>query len=120
MRDGAHRYDHHGGAVSPGSALASRHQSLQLGDVARLELVERGDAEQAHRAGYLLAEDLDSAVDALAPAGHEAVEVGAADEGESRLERDRGVDVGARRDFGAEVHLVVGADLAHELELQVE
>lgn len=56
-RVGAHRYDHHGGAASPGTVLDARRRALQLGDVARFELVERGDAEPTNRASDLAAED---------------------------------------------------------------
>ena len=60
-------------------------------------------AEEAHRAGDLGGEDLDRAVDSCASAGHQAVEVRAADQGESGAERDRGDDVGAVHDAGVEV-----------------
>ena len=69
----------------------------------RLELVERRDAEQLHRAL-----DLGRARISIvrstpcASAGHEAVEVGAADERELRAEGDRGDDVGAVHDAGVD------------------
>ena len=58
---------------------------------------------------------VDRLVDAAPAAGHEAVEVRAADEREARAERDRRHDVGARHDARVEVHLEVGADLAHDV-----
>ena len=65
------------------------------------------DAEQLHGPLDLAAEDLDGAVDALAAAGHQAVEVGAADQREAGAVRDRGDDVLAGHDPGVEVHLEV-------------
>src|SRR5699024_6484886 len=53
-------------------------------------------------------------------AGHEAVEVGAADEGEAGAEGDRGDDVGPVHDAGVQGDLGVGAYLAHDLGQQVE
>ena len=55
-----------------------------------------------------------------AAAGHQPVEVGAADERELRAEGDRGDDVGAVHDAGVDHHLDVLADLAHDLGQQVE
>ena len=53
-------------------------------------------------------------------AGHQAVEVRAADQGEPRAECDRGDDVGAGHDAGVEVDLDVPADLADHVGEQVE
>src|SRR6185312_6213991 len=88
--------------------------------MAGFELFERGDAEQTHRARELGAEDLDGAVDTLASAGHEAVEVGATDEREPSAEGNRGHDVRPRHDAGVEQDLGVLADLAHDLWQQME
>ena len=57
-------------------------------------------------------EDLDGPVDAVAAAGHQAVEVGPADQREVGAVGDRGDDVLAGHDPGVEVHLEVAADLA--------
>src|SRR3954453_4519592 len=70
----------------------------QLRDVTRVQLFEGAHAEQLHRPYDLLAEDADGAVDAPPAAGHQAVQVGPADHGEPRAERDRGHDVGAGHD----------------------
>src|SRR3954447_24940105 len=75
----------------------------ELGDVAGLELVEPAHAEQPHRALDLPAQDLNGAVDAFASAGHQAVEVGATDQGEPGSVRDRRDDVLAGHDAGVEM-----------------
>ena len=77
----------------------------ELSDVVGVELVEGGDAEESHGALDLAAEDLDGAVHALAAAGHQAVEVGAADEGEVGAVGDRGDDVLAGADAGVQVRV---------------
>src|SRR6476469_7055827 len=56
-------------------------EALELGDVGGGELVEGVGAEELHGADDLVGEDRDGAVDPGAAAGHEAVEVGAADQG---------------------------------------
>jgi hypothetical protein len=48
-------------------------EALELGDVARFELFERGDAEQFHGAHDLFAEDRDRPFDPGAAARHEPV-----------------------------------------------
>src|SRR5690348_4858317 len=63
-------------------------QAAELGHVGGGELVEGVRAEQLHGADDLVGEDRDGPVDAGPPAGHEAVQVGAADEGEPRAEGD--------------------------------
>lgn len=64
----------------------------QLRHVAWFEFVERGDTEQAHRAFYLTAKNLDHAVHTVSPTSHEAVEVGSPDERELRPERTKSSD----------------------------
>ena len=78
---------------------------------ARARAVEAPDAEQSHGALDLALEDLDGPVDAGAAAGHQAVEVGAADQGEPGAVRDRGDDILAGHDPGVQVHLEIGAHL---------
>src|SRR5262249_62107107 len=85
-------------------------EAAELGDVAGVEFGDAGHLEQFHRADDLVAEDVDGAVDAGPAAGHEAVEVGAADEGEARAEGDRRDDVGAVHDAGVDRDLRAAAD----------
>src|SRR5699024_4659664 len=84
------------------------------------EFVDGGDLEEFHGAYDLFGEDLDGSVHAWAAAGHEAVEVGAADEGEVGAQGDGGDDVGAVHDAGVEDDLDVVADFAGDLGQQVE
>src|SRR5699024_11078380 len=100
--------------------VADGHQRGQLGDMARFELVECGNSEQRHGAGDLGAQDLDGAVHALAAAGHEAVEVGASDEGEVGAEGDGCDDVRAVHDAGVDHDGRLGTDLAAHLWKEVE
>src|SRR5258708_13065043 len=65
-------------------------EQAQLGDVAGVELGDAGDLEQLHGADDLVAQDLDGPVDAGPAARHQAVQVGAADQGELGAERARG------------------------------
>src|SRR5450759_2648263 len=84
--------------------LSQRHQTGELSDVAGFELVEGGDAEQLHGATDLARQDLNRAVDTLAPAGHEPVEVRASDESEARAHCYRCDDVSPVHDAGVEVN----------------
>ena len=52
--------------------------------------------------------------DALPAAGHQAVEIGAPDQGEPRAERDGGDDVGPGHDPGVQHDLGVGADFPRD------
>ena len=113
-------FDEVAASAASATGFAIGVQPRELRDVLRAELVERRDLEQLHRALDLGAQDRDRLVDAATPAGHEAVEVRAADEREARAERDRRHDVGAGHDARVEVHLHVGADLAHDVRQQVE
>src|SRR5674476_1576122 len=79
--------------------LSQRHQTGELSDVAGFELVEGGNAEQLHGATDLVRQDLDRAVDTLAPARHEPVEVRASDESEARAHGNGCDDVGAVPDL---------------------
>jgi len=95
-------------------------QSLQLRDVLGLEFFDARDFEQLHGAHDLVGENLDGAVDALASTGHEAVEVGTANERELGPERHRRYDIRTVHDAGVDHHLDVVADLASDLGQQVE
>ena len=68
----------------------------------------------------LVGEDLDHAVHALAPAGHEPVEVGAAHEPELGAQGDGGHDVGAVHDAGVHHDRGVLADLTDHLGQEAE
>src|SRR5689334_926152 len=100
--------------------LFDRGEAAELGDVAGVQFGDAGHLEQLHCADDLVAEDVDRAVDAGAAAGHEAVEVGAADEGEARAEGDRRDDVGAVHDAGVDGDLGAAADGLDNLGQQVE
>src|SRR5699024_2205944 len=65
-------------------------------------------------------QDLDGAVDALPAACHQAVEVGAADQGEPGPEGDGRHDVGAVHDAGVDADLGVRSDFTRDLGQQVE
>ena len=60
------------------------------------------------------------AVDAVATAGHESVQVGTTDQGEPGAEGDARDDVGPGHDPGVNVDLGVLADLAYHHGQQVE
>ncbi len=66
------------------------------------ELIDGVDAEQLHGAHDLRGEDRDGMVHTCAAPGRQHVQLGAADEGELRAERDRGHDVGAGHDAGVD------------------
>src|SRR5262245_43895986 len=91
------------GSTGPG------YDPFQLRDVARLQLSDGTDAEQAHGALDLVGQDVDGPVDAATAAGHQAVQVGPSDQGEAGAEGERGDDVGAVHDAGVQVHLEVAA-----------
>src|SRR5690625_5436161 len=77
-------------------------------------------AQQLHGAHDLGGQDLDGAVDALPAACHQAVEVGAADQGEPGPEGDGRHDVGAVHDAGVDADLGVRSDFTRDLGQQVE
>lgn len=53
--------------------LGNRHTARELGDVAGLQLRNRGDSQQLHRADELVAQNGDRPIDARAAARHEPV-----------------------------------------------
>lgn len=77
-------------------------------------------AQQFHRADDLVGEDVDGAVDAFTSSGHQAVEVGAADQGELGAQGDGGDDVGAVHDPGVDNHFHVLAHFAGYFGQEVE
>ena len=68
------------------------------------------DAEQREGAGDLLRQDVGGPLHAALAAGHQAVEVGAADQRRARAEGDGGDDVAAGQDAAVDVHLGPVAD----------
>src|SRR3954447_14033868 len=79
-------------------------------DAVRSQLGDRGDTEQLHRAGHLAGEEVGGAPHSAFPAGHEPVQVRAADEAGAGAERDRRDDVGPVQDSAVQVDLGAVAD----------
>src|SRR6185312_11798050 len=80
------------------AALACRQQAASASwqrDMAGNKFVQPGRSQEPHRPFDVASHDGDHAVDACSAAGHEAVEVGAADHGEPGAECDRCDDIGA-------------------------
>src|SRR5699024_4242910 len=92
----------------------------ELGDVFRRQFVERGHPEQLHGTDDLTVQQFHGAVDTLAAARHQSVEVCPADQGELCPHSDGGHDVGAVHDAGVEHDLGVVTDGRHHLREQVE
>src|SRR5689334_23827102 len=69
------------------------------------EVLHAGHAQQRERAGHLGPEDVCSPLHTAFTAGHQSVEVGAADEGGAGPQGHRGDDVAAGEDAAVDVHL---------------
>src|SRR5699024_5664948 len=86
----------------PGAVRLDRGEPLQLCHVLRGEVGETGGTEQLHGALDLAGQDLDRPVNALSATGHQAVQVGPADQCEIGTQGDRRHDVGTVHDAGVQ------------------
>src|SRR5665213_76938 len=80
----------------PTAKRSNRRKDLRQSDVARLELGDRRYAKELHGPAHLTSEDLGRPVDSSFAAGHQAVEVGASNQGRAGAEGSRRDDIPAR------------------------
>src|SRR5699024_3483399 len=95
----------------PGAVRLDRGEPLQLCHVVRGEVGEAGGPEQLHGPLDLAGQDFDGPVHALPATGHQAVQVGPADQSEVGAHGDRCHDIGAVHDAGVEDDLRAAAEL---------
>src|SRR5699024_7759930 len=95
-------------------------EPLQLCHVVRGEVGEAGGPEQLHGPLDLAGQDFDGPVPALPATGHQAVQVGPADQSEVGAHGDRCHDIGAVHDAGVEDDLRAAAELLGHVREHVE
>lgn len=86
----------------------------------RVQLCDAARPEERHGALDLIGQERDRPVHALAPAGHQTVQIRPSHEREPRAERERRDNVGAVHDAGVEVNLHVPPKLTNNFGQQVE
>src|SRR5699024_9985147 len=104
----------------PGAVRLDRGEPLQLCHVVRGEVGEAGGPEQLHGPLDLAGQDFDGPVHALPATGHQAVQVGPADQSEVGAHGDRCHDIGAVHDAGVEDDLRAAAELLGHVREHVE